>query len=180
MLLPRGRQCGPLPCGWVADVEATIGEGEQERPIARGADLEVTVVVVIVETEDGLALGGGSPEVEGVDEVAAVETDVVVEENERERRLAQVVGAEEVEVGGDEAQPGAADRAAAEERRRRQADEDLPDDELLRKDGGSGAADPRTSCACGFNHGPGSMQLRLAITTSDRALSPVARRRTAI
>lgn len=97
--------------------------GEQEQPVAGGVDLELKVVPGICETEDcrtALGGGGGCPEVEGVEGSAgdvAGGADLAAGD-ERERRLAPVVGEDEIGAGG-EAAPGTADRAAAEERIRR-------------------------------------------------------------
>jgi hypothetical protein len=95
-------------CGWRA----------REQAVAGGVDHEGT------EVEVECVYGG---------EVAVGDE----EGDERERRLAAVVGEEEVGSRG-EAAPG----AAAEERLLWQADEDLPHDELLWKSG------------AGWRHGP--------------------------
>lgn len=101
----EARQCDPLARGRIADVEAVVGEGGQEQPVAGAVDLEVLALVGIVETEDGPALSGvgSSLDVEGVDGGVAVGADVGAERDKRQRRLVLVVGKEEVGGGGEAA-----------------------------------------------------------------------------
>jgi hypothetical protein len=79
-----------------------------------------------------------------------------VEREQRERRLAPVVGKEEI-GGGGEAAPGAADQAAAENVLGRKANKYLPRQDLLREGGREGghaaAARPCRCSSRGFRAG---------------------------
>lgn len=116
----------PLPRGRIADVEARLVQGEEQEAVAGSPDLETRVA----KRCDGAELrGGGGPEVEGEEILAAVHAGC-----DGEAQLVAVVREEEV-AGGGEAAEGAADGTAAEEGLRRQEDEDLPHDDLLWEEG---------------------------------------------
>jgi hypothetical protein len=112
----------------ITDAVATVGEVEQEKAVTGGNKPEV---LEVVEPEDGAAALEERQSTFGTGCCAAVECD------ERERRLATMMGAEEVMSGG-EAVPEAADRAAAKDFLRRKADEDLPHHDILRQFEGDG------------------------------------------
>lgn len=152
----EARKYSPLPRSRVADIEAMVGEGQEQKAVAGGVDGEVMALVVIVECENRPVPWWGMPEIKGFDggvgDFAAAPADWAMEGDERERRLEPVVREEEVS-GGGEAVPAAADRTAAEKVLRRQANEDLPQ-ELLRDAASGGAApDPRPSSSRGLGHG---------------------------
>jgi hypothetical protein len=109
----EARDSSPLTCGRVTDAEVGAKEREEEEEaVARGMDREV---IVVFEPENRTA----APEDWQTAALCAEERE------QRERRLAPVVGKEEI-GGGGEAAPGAADQAAAENVLGRKADEYLP------------------------------------------------------
>jgi hypothetical protein len=108
----EARDSSPLTHGWVADAEVGAKERKEEEAVARGMDPEVTVVF---EPENR------TPALEDWQTAALC----AEEREQRERRLAPVVGKEEI-GGGGEAAPGAADQAAAENVLGRKADKYLP------------------------------------------------------
>jgi hypothetical protein len=91
--------CQPLACGWVEDVESSVGHGEQEKSVAGGVDLDG---VTVVAPEDGLRLGGDFADVEGVNHVV-VDGECTTVNDEWERWLAPVVVEQELACGGGDA-----------------------------------------------------------------------------
>jgi hypothetical protein len=127
----------------VADVEAAVGD-EDEEAVAGSEHVQVVGVGggPARRPRDGEPLAGAV--VQGVDP-PVLGAPVPLGE-ERERRLATVVGEEELSVGGESAAPGEADGAAPEEGLRRQTRQDLPDNEFLGEQGSA------AGCFC---HGSG-------------------------